>query len=89
MQKRLNAMGANLAVDGIWGAQTQAAYDKYMGGDSGGIGNYDAVKNNILNYAAHGVLSHAKTLLQNVWGQMSNSQRQDITNELNRLGVTQ
>lgn len=88
-QKRLNAMGANLAVDGVWGSQTQAAYDKYMGGDSGGIGNYNAVKNNILNYASHGVLGHAKTLLQNVWGQMSNSQRQDITNELNRLGVTQ
>lgn len=89
MQQQLNSLGANLAVDGVWGPQTQAAYDKYMGGDSGGIGNYNAVKNNILNYASHGVLGQAKTLLQNVWGQMSNSQRQDITNELNRLGVTQ
>ncbi len=34
MQKKLNSMGANLTVDGIWGAKTQAAYEKYMGGDS-------------------------------------------------------
>lgn len=33
MQKKLNAMGANLAVDGVWGSQTQAAYDRYMGGN--------------------------------------------------------
>lgn len=31
MQKKLNAMGANLTVDGVWGSQTQAAYDRYMG----------------------------------------------------------
>lgn len=31
MQKELNAVGANLIVDGIWGPKTQAAYDKYMG----------------------------------------------------------
>lgn len=33
LQKQLNAMGANLAVDGVWGPQTQAAYDRYMNGD--------------------------------------------------------
>ena len=33
MQKRLNEMGANIAEDGIWGKETQAAYDKYFGGN--------------------------------------------------------
>ena len=36
IQKQLNAMGANLTVDGIWGAKTQAAYEKYFGGPGGG-----------------------------------------------------
>lgn len=38
IQQQLNAMGAGLAVDGIWGPLTQAAYEKYMGGggSSGG-----------------------------------------------------
>ena len=34
IQKQLNAMGANIAEDGIWGSETQAAYDKYIGGGS-------------------------------------------------------
>ncbi len=37
IQQQLNAMGAGLDVDGIWGPKTQAAYEKYMGGgDSSG-----------------------------------------------------
>ena len=36
IQRQLNAMGAGLAVDGIWGPLTQAAYEKYMGGGGGG-----------------------------------------------------
>ena len=39
IQRQLNAMGAGLAVDGIWGPLTQAAYEKYMGGSGGGAGN--------------------------------------------------
>ena len=35
IQQQLNAMGANLAVDGIWGPLTEAAYNQYMGGGSG------------------------------------------------------
>ena len=36
IQQQLNAMGAGLAVDGIWGPLTQAAYEKYMGGGGSG-----------------------------------------------------
>lgn len=35
IQRQLNAMGAGLSVDGIWGPLTQAAYEKYMGGSAG------------------------------------------------------
>ena len=36
IQKQLNAMGAGLVEDGIWGPKTQAAYERYMGGGSSG-----------------------------------------------------
>ena len=39
IQRQLNAMGAGLQVDGIWGPLTQAAYEKYMGGGSGSGGS--------------------------------------------------
>ena len=56
LQKQLNAMGANLAEDGIYGPKTQAAYDKYYtsgsgsggssgrssGGSSGGYGQHQS-----------------------------------------------
>ncbi len=35
MQKRLNASGASLKVDGVWGPKTQAAYSASAGGAAG------------------------------------------------------
>lgn len=36
IQQQLNAMGAGIAEDGLWGPETQAAYEAYMGGGGGG-----------------------------------------------------
>lgn len=53
IQRQLNAMGAGLSVDGIWGPLTQAAYEKYMGsgdrtvnvnGKSTTVNNYGEVR---------------------------------------------
>ena len=41
MQRQLNAMGAGLDVDGVWGPKTQAAYEKYYGGGGSGSGSYN------------------------------------------------
>jgi len=46
IQRQLNAMGANLDVDGIWGPLTEAAYNQYMGGGSGGYTTADIVAGN-------------------------------------------
>ena len=54
MQERLNAMGANIAVDGVWGNETQAAYDKYYGTGAEGtvrsMSNAGDNRNEILAY---------------------------------------
>ena len=39
VQRELNAMGAGLSVDGIWGLKSQAAWEKYYGGGGGSGGN--------------------------------------------------
>lgn len=39
LQKQLNARGASLTVDGIWGPKTQAAYNKYGGASITSISN--------------------------------------------------
>ena len=45
IQRQLNAMGAGLSVDGIWGPLTQAAYEKYMGSGGGSTGSKDRTVN--------------------------------------------
>lgn len=46
IQRQLNAMGANLDVDGIWGPLTEAAYNQYMGGGGGSYTTADIVAGN-------------------------------------------
>lgn len=45
MQRKLNSMGANLSVDGVWGPKTQAAYDKYLGGGTDKYTSSKAINN--------------------------------------------
>ncbi len=47
IQRQLNAMGANLDVDGIWGPLTEAAYNQYMGGGGGGGGGNDWTRQDV------------------------------------------
>lgn len=54
LQRQLNAAGAPIAVDGVWGPKTQAAYEAYInniysgggGGSGGGSGFGSSKKNN-------------------------------------------
>lgn len=93
IQAEIDMFNRQLAAQQAQAAQSYSSggsgYSSGGGADesAGGLSNYTAVKNNILNYATHGVTGHAKTLLQNVWGQMSTSQQQDMVNALKRLGI--
>lgn len=52
IQAQLNALGAGLKLDGIWGPKTQAAYQQYSPGNySSGAGSYQQQQVNLLgNY---------------------------------------
>lgn len=52
LQRQLNAMGADLDEDGIWGPKTQAAYEQFMG--SSGPATYITSGNNGYDYSLNG-----------------------------------
>lgn len=53
---------------------------------SGGLDNYNAVKNNILMYADRGMDAVSNRLINQAWGQMSASQQKDLMNTLKKKG---
>lgn len=52
IQQQLNAMGAGIAEDGLWGPETQAAYERYMGGGGGGWTRQDVTDAYNAGYSA-------------------------------------
>lgn len=53
-----------------------------------GLGNYNAVKNNIMLYASRGMTGVANRLIQQAWGQMSAAQRNDLAATMRQNGWT-
>lgn len=53
---------------------------------SGGLDNYNAVKNNILMYADRGMDAVSNRLINQAWGKMSASQQKDLMNTLKKKG---
>ena len=80
LQKQLNAMGANLTVDGVWGPQTQAAYDRYMnGGDTSGYTLTNRNGNGWIALDGGGRYSYSE--LQKM---LDNGQVQEVVNDRDR-----
>lgn len=77
-----------------------ASYRSYGGGgvdtqeqgsDAGagtGLGNYNAVKNNIMLYASRGMTGVANRLIQQAWGQLSTAQQNDLAATMRQNGWT-
>lgn len=62
-----------------------------QGGAAGagtGLGNYNAVKNNIMLYASRGMTGVANRLIQQAWGQLSAAQQSDLAATMRQNGWT-
>lgn len=53
-----------------------------------GLGNYNAVKNNIMLYASRGMTGVANRLIQQAWGQLSTAQQNDLAATMRQNGWT-
>lgn len=53
-----------------------------------GLGNYNAVKNNIMLYASRGMTGVANRLIQQAWGQLSAAQQSDLAATMRQNGWT-
>lgn len=53
-----------------------------------GLGNYNAVKNNIMLYASRGMTGVANRLIQQAWGQLSMAQQNDLAATMRQNGWT-
>ena len=53
-----------------------------------GLGNYNAVKNNIMLYASRGMTGVANRLIQQAWGQLSAAQQNDLAATMRQNGWT-
>lgn len=77
-----------------------ASYQPYGGGgvdtqeqdsDAGagtGLGNYNAVKNNIMLYASRGMTGVANRIIRQAWGQLSAAQQSDLAATMRQNGWT-
>lgn len=77
-----------------------ASYQSYGGGGAAtqeqgsaagagtGLGNYNAVKNNIMLYASRGMTGVANRLIQQAWGQLSTAQQNDLAATMRQNGWT-
>lgn len=57
-------------------------------GAGAGLGNYNAVKNNIMLYASRGMTGVANRLIQQAWGQLSTAQQNDLAATMRQNGWT-
>ena len=84
IQQQLNAMGAGLDVDGIWGPLTQAAYERYMGGGSSGGGSKYTLQDlsNAVSQVKHS--NQVEDLVRSMQQEVKNGNTNFTMAELNR-----
>lgn len=88
IQQQLNALGAGLAVDGIWGPLTEAAYNRYFGG--GGSYKYGTEAADYAATAAQRAAQAGQSYTQylkekTAEGKITPKQASDIRKDLKRL----
>lgn len=92
LQERMAARqqpGGGTASYRSYGGGGVAAQEQGSAAGAGtGLGNYNAVKNNIMLYASRGMTGVANRLIQQAWGQLSAAQQSDLAATMRQNGWT-
>lgn len=88
MAARQQSSGGTASYQSYSGGGAAAQEQGSAAGTGSGLGNYNAVKNNIMLYASRGMTGVANRLIQQAWGQLSAAQQNDLAATMRQNGWT-
>lgn len=88
MAARQQSAGGTASYRSYGGGGVATQEQAGAAGAGTGLGNYNAVKNNIMLYASRGMTGVANRLIQQAWGQLSAAQQSDLAATMRQNGWT-
>jgi hypothetical protein len=88
MAARQQSAGGTTSYQSYGGGGVATQEQGSAAGAGTGLGNYNAVKNNIMLYASRGMTGVANRLIQQAWGQLSTAQQNDLAATMRQNGWT-
>ena len=88
MAARQQSAGGTASYQSYGGGRATTQEQGSAAGAGTGLGNYNAVKNNIMLYASRGMTGVANRLIQQAWGQLSTAQQNDLAATMRQNGWT-
>jgi hypothetical protein len=88
MAARQQSGGGTASYQSYGGGGVATQEQGSAAGAGTGLGNYNAVKNNIMLYASRGMTGVANRLIQQAWGQLSTAQQNDLAATMRQNGWT-
>lgn len=88
MAARQQSGGGTVSYRSYGGGGVATQEQGSAAGAGTGLGNYNAVKNNIMLYASRGMTGVANRLIQQAWGQLSTAQQNDLAATMRQNGWT-
>lgn len=88
MAARQQSAGGTASYRSYGGGGVATQEQGSAAGAGTGLGNYNAVKNNIMLYASRGMTGVANRLIQQAWGQLSTAQQNDLAATMRQNGWT-
>lgn len=88
MAARQQSAGGTASYQSYGGGRVATQEQGSAAGAGTGLGNYNAVKNNIMLYASRGMTGVANRLIQQAWGQLSTAQQNDLAATMRQNGWT-
>lgn len=86
MAARQQSGGGTASYQSYGGGGVATQEQGSAAGAGTGLGNYNAVKNNIMLYASRGMTGVANRLIQQAWGQLSAAQQSDLAATMRQNG---